>query len=84
MTLQDHEHDLYKKVLSGISQRRQNKDCSEFSIPDLFSVSEWAVVPNPSRLKIGKLFKLKVDDNFIPNVVFCHIEKKWAVYKVVF
>ena len=85
MGLQDHEHDLYKKIILGVSEKRQNKDTAEFSIPDLFTADEWSTFPDISRKKIGRLFKLKVADNRIANLVFCSKNaKSWAVYKIVF
>ena len=85
MKLQDFEHDLYIKLLAGVKQKHANKDTSEFSVPDFFSDNEWSVVPDPSRMKLGKIFKQKVDDNLIQNVVFCNMSKKnWAVYKIIF
>lgn len=85
MNLQEDEHILYIKILSGMKQKRNNQDTSEFSVPDFFLEDEWFEVPNSSRLKLGKLFKQKVDDNLMQNVVFCHMSKKnWAVYKMIF
>lgn len=85
MNLQEDEHNLYIKILSGMKEKRNNEDTSEFSIPDFFSENEWFEVPNSSRLKLGKLFKQKVDDNLMRNVAFCYMSKKnWAIYKMVF
>jgi hypothetical protein len=85
MNLTEDEHNLYIKILSGMEQKRNNEDTSEFSVPDFFSENEWFEVPNSSRLKLGKLFKQKVDDNLMLNVVFCYMsKKKWAIYKMVF
>jgi len=85
MNLQEDEHILYIKILSGMRQRRSNEDTSEFLLPDFFSEEEWFEVPNSSRLKLGKLFKQKVDENLIQNVVFSYMNKKnWAIYKMIF
>lgn len=85
MNLKEDEHNLYIQILSGMKRKRNDEDTSEFSLPDFFSENEWLVVPNSSRLKIGKLFKQKVDENLMQNAVFCYMNKKnWAVYKMVF
>ena len=78
------EHEIYKKILSSLSAKREFSTTEEFSIPDIFSEEEWAEYPRTSIQRVCKLFKVKVDLREIPKVVYCHqSDKKWAVYKVV-
>ena len=85
MRLTHDEDIIYIKVLTEVRQRRNSKNPSSFSIPDLFSEEEWSIIPDTSRMKIGKLFKKKVDINEMPNVVYIgQNEKDWATYKLIF